>query len=133
MGLASLKCQSGYSFKTLKSKAIMGKILDGVSAGRPKLTKFSAHRKLISSFAQARVSNSGLKLERATKASLRISAQSGGRQTDSKVVWRPRGRLQSEFGGRYRDSRVFLAAAMLTLESFWGRVVLARYTDSPVI
>ncbi|GFO43039.1 hypothetical protein PoB_006954400 [Plakobranchus ocellatus] len=45
------------------------------------------------------------------------SSQSGGRQTDSKVVLRPAGRLQSVFSGRYRDSRVFLAAAMLTLES----------------
>ncbi|GFN85616.1 hypothetical protein PoB_001212200 [Plakobranchus ocellatus] len=58
------------------------------------------------------------------------SSQSGVRQTDSKIVWRPPGRLQSVFGGRYRDSRVFLAAAMLTLESFWGRVVLARYTEA---
>ncbi|GFO10073.1 hypothetical protein PoB_003657800 [Plakobranchus ocellatus] len=46
------------------------------------------------------------------------SSQPGGRHTDSKVVWRPPGRLQSVFGGRYRDCRVFLAAAMLTLESF---------------
>ncbi|GFN91157.1 hypothetical protein PoB_001766300 [Plakobranchus ocellatus] len=38
------------------------------------------------------------------------------------------GRLKSVIGGRYRDSRVFLAAAMLTLESFWGRVILACYT-----
>ncbi|GFO19076.1 hypothetical protein PoB_004558100 [Plakobranchus ocellatus] len=45
-----------------------------------------------------------------------------------KQSWRPPGRLQSIFGGRYRDSRVFLAAAMLTLESFWGRVELACYT-----
>ncbi|GFO38139.1 hypothetical protein PoB_006464400 [Plakobranchus ocellatus] len=45
-----------------------------------------------------------------------------------KQFWRPPGRLQSVFGGRYRDSRVFLAAAMLTLESFWGRVVLVCYT-----
>ncbi|GFO10502.1 hypothetical protein PoB_003700700 [Plakobranchus ocellatus] len=45
-----------------------------------------------------------------------------------KQIWRPPGRLQSVFGGRYRDSRVFLAAAILTLESFWGRVVLACYT-----
>ncbi|GFO30704.1 hypothetical protein PoB_005720900 [Plakobranchus ocellatus] len=31
------------------------------------------------------------------------------------------------FGSRHRDSRVFLAAAILTLESFWGRVTLAYY------
>ncbi|GFN88419.1 hypothetical protein PoB_001492500 [Plakobranchus ocellatus] len=55
-------------------------------------------------------------------------SHSGGRQTDFKVILRPPGRLQSVFGGRYRDSRVFLAAAMLTLESFWGIVVLACYT-----
>ncbi|GFO49408.1 hypothetical protein PoB_007591300 [Plakobranchus ocellatus] len=51
------------------------------------------------------------------------SSQSGGRQTDSKVVLAAAGRLQSVFlCGRYRDSKVFLAAAMLTLESFWGGV-----------
>ncbi|GFN85520.1 hypothetical protein PoB_001202600 [Plakobranchus ocellatus] len=50
-----------------------------------------------------------------------------------KQFWRPPGRLQSVFGGRYRDSRVFLAAAMLTLESFWGRVVLACYTGVPMM
>ncbi|GFN76033.1 hypothetical protein PoB_000253900 [Plakobranchus ocellatus] len=49
------------------------------------------------------------------------------RQTP-KHFWRPPGRPQSVCGGRYRDSRVFLAAAILTLESFWGRVVLACYT-----
>ncbi|GFN94819.1 hypothetical protein PoB_002132500 [Plakobranchus ocellatus] len=43
-------------------------------------------------------------------------------------IWRPPGRLQGVFGGRYRGSRVFLAAANLTLESFWGRVILACYT-----
>ncbi|GFN88526.1 hypothetical protein PoB_001503200 [Plakobranchus ocellatus] len=56
------------------------------------------------------------------------SSQSGGRQTDSKADSAAARRLQSAFGGRYRDSRVFLAAAMLTLESFWCRVVLACYT-----
>ncbi|GFO00755.1 hypothetical protein PoB_002726000 [Plakobranchus ocellatus] len=45
-----------------------------------------------------------------------------------KQFWRPPGRLKSVFGGRYRDSRVFLAAAILTLESIWGRVVPACYT-----
>ncbi|GFO28863.1 hypothetical protein PoB_005536800 [Plakobranchus ocellatus] len=59
---------------------------------------------------------------------LRTSGQSGGRLADSKAALRPPGRLQSVFGDRYRDSRVFLAAAMLTLESFWGRVVLACYS-----
>ncbi|GFN75165.1 hypothetical protein PoB_000167100 [Plakobranchus ocellatus] len=37
-----------------------------------------------------------------------------------KQFWRPPGRLQSVFGGRYRDSRVFLAAAMLTSRVFLG-------------
>ncbi|GFO03809.1 hypothetical protein PoB_003031400 [Plakobranchus ocellatus] len=41
-----------------------------------------------------------------------------------KKPWRPPGRLHSAFGGRHRDSRVFLAATILTLESFWGRVIL---------
>ncbi|GFO25981.1 hypothetical protein PoB_005248600 [Plakobranchus ocellatus] len=45
-----------------------------------------------------------------------------------KYIWRSPGRSQRVFGGRYRDFRVFLAAAMLTLESFWGRVFLACYT-----
>ncbi|GFN91959.1 hypothetical protein PoB_001846500 [Plakobranchus ocellatus] len=43
-------------------------------------------------------------------------------------IWRPPGRLQSVFGGRDIDSRVFLAAASLTLEFFWGRVIIACYT-----
>ncbi|GFN91448.1 heat shock protein 75 kda, mitochondrial, partial [Plakobranchus ocellatus] len=45
-----------------------------------------------------------------------------------KQSWRLPGRLQSAFGGHHRDTRVFLAAAILTLESFWGRVTLACYT-----
>ncbi|GFO14722.1 hypothetical protein PoB_004122700 [Plakobranchus ocellatus] len=45
-----------------------------------------------------------------------------------KHFWRPRGRLQSVNGGRHRDSRVFLVAAILTLESIYGRVILACYT-----
>ncbi|GFN83934.1 hypothetical protein PoB_001044000 [Plakobranchus ocellatus] len=48
------------------------------------------------------------------------------------VICRSGHRLQSVFSGRYRDFRVFLAAAMLTLESFWGRVVLACYTGGGV-
>ncbi|GFO45186.1 hypothetical protein PoB_007169100 [Plakobranchus ocellatus] len=40
------------------------------------------------------------------------------RQTPE-CIWRPLQRLQSVSGGRH-----------VTLESFWGRVVLARYTGS---
>ncbi|GFO15996.1 hypothetical protein PoB_004250100 [Plakobranchus ocellatus] len=43
-------------------------------------------------------------------------------------IRRPPGRLQRVLGGRYRDPRVFLSAAISTLESFWVRVVLACYT-----
>ncbi|GFO41403.1 hemicentin-1 [Plakobranchus ocellatus] len=45
-----------------------------------------------------------------------------------KYFWRPPDRLQSAFGGRHRYSRVFLAAAILTVESIWSRVILACYT-----
>ncbi|GFO03130.1 hypothetical protein PoB_002963500 [Plakobranchus ocellatus] len=45
-----------------------------------------------------------------------------------KYFWRPQGRLQSVFGGRKANSRVFLAAANLTLESFWSRVIIACCT-----
>ncbi|GFN88514.1 hypothetical protein PoB_001502000 [Plakobranchus ocellatus] len=48
------------------------------------------------------------------------------RQTH-KYFWRPPCRLQSVFGGRHTDSRVFLAAANLTLESFWSRFIIACY------
>ncbi|GFO02655.1 ribonuclease hi [Plakobranchus ocellatus] len=41
------------------------------------------------------------------------------------------GRLQIAFVRRHRDSKVFLAAAILILESFWGRVILACYTGTP--
>ncbi|GFO01667.1 hypothetical protein PoB_002817200 [Plakobranchus ocellatus] len=54
------------------------------------------------------------------------------RQTLKKFWWPP-GRLHSIFGGRYSDPRVFLAAAILTLESFWGRVVLACYTGGCIL
>ncbi|GFO34024.1 hypothetical protein PoB_006052900 [Plakobranchus ocellatus] len=60
-------------------------------------------------------------------ANLTLVNPATARQT-LKQFWRPPGKPQSVFGGRYRDSRVFLAAAMLTLESLWGRVVLACYT-----
>ncbi|GFO27920.1 hypothetical protein PoB_005442500 [Plakobranchus ocellatus] len=45
-------------------------------------------------------------------------------------LWRPPGRLQGAFGGRLADSRLFLAAATLTLECFLGRVILASYTGT---
>ncbi|GFO40000.1 hypothetical protein PoB_006650500 [Plakobranchus ocellatus] len=70
-----------------------------------------------------------LALENSTLEKVNLAAV---RQTP-KYSWRPPGRLQSVFGGRYRDSRVFLAAAMLTLESFWGRVVLACYTGTQAV
>ncbi|GFN95258.1 hypothetical protein PoB_002176400 [Plakobranchus ocellatus] len=64
-----------------------------------------------------------------TKSRFRVDRVNSAtaRQT-LKQFWRPPSRLQIVFGGRYRDSRVFLAAAILTLESFWDRVVLACYT-----
>ncbi|GFO31046.1 hypothetical protein PoB_005755100 [Plakobranchus ocellatus] len=68
----------------------------------------------------------------------RLYNQIGVRQKHSiESMWqsicRPPGRLQSVFVARHKDSRVFLAAAILTLESFWGRVILACYTgERPV-
>ncbi|GFO39335.1 hypothetical protein PoB_006584000 [Plakobranchus ocellatus] len=54
------------------------------------------------------------------------------RQTH-KQFWRPPGRLQIALGAHHKDSRVFLAVAILTLVSFWGRVILACYTGTPSI
>ncbi|GFN97275.1 hypothetical protein PoB_002378100 [Plakobranchus ocellatus] len=49
-----------------------------------------------------------------------LGLESIRRPPDIFLILRPPGRLQSVFGGHQRDSRVFLAAALLTLESFWS-------------
>ncbi|GFO19398.1 hypothetical protein PoB_004590300 [Plakobranchus ocellatus] len=54
------------------------------------------------------------------------TAPPGAFKTES--IRRPPDRLLSNFDGHQADSRVLLAAAILTLESFWGRVTLACYT-----
>ncbi|GFO25258.1 hypothetical protein PoB_005176300 [Plakobranchus ocellatus] len=60
--------------------------------------------------------------------SLRDRVNPAAARQTLKYFWRPPDRLQSVFGSRHRDSRVFLAAAILTLDSLWSRVILACYT-----
>ncbi|GFO28540.1 hypothetical protein PoB_005504500 [Plakobranchus ocellatus] len=57
----------------------------------------------------------------------RKQSQSGGRQTDSTVLLAAARQTPECFRRPHRDSRVFLAADMETLESSWVRVILACY------